>query len=180
MMWVAASGEISDLCQIDADRLGNAQAQTRPALDLQACRAGAKRQPRPRPASAELALVPAAGFRPTRQSRSQFRRLCLDVRAQHPDHRHGQGNLGPLPHPGDPLDFDCAFTNTVPVDAIRGAGEARALFLLDGWSTSPPRDRPHPADLRQLNLLKADEMPYAAAAATPTTRRTARACSRRR
>jgi carbon-monoxide dehydrogenase large subunit len=29
------------------------------------------------------------------------------------------------------IDFDCAFTNTVPVDAIRGAGKPEALFLLE-------------------------------------------------
>ena len=29
------------------------------------------------------------------------------------------------------LDFDCVFTNTVPVDAIRGAGKPEALFLLE-------------------------------------------------
>ena len=29
------------------------------------------------------------------------------------------------------VDFDCAFTNTVPVDAIRGAGKPEALFLLE-------------------------------------------------
>ena len=40
--------EISDLCRIDADRLGDAQAQARPALDLRARRAGAERQPRAR------------------------------------------------------------------------------------------------------------------------------------
>ena len=40
--------EISDLCRIDPDRLGDPQAQARPALDLRARRAGAERQPRPR------------------------------------------------------------------------------------------------------------------------------------
>jgi carbon-monoxide dehydrogenase large subunit len=60
------------------------------------------------------------------------------------------------------LDFDCAFTNTVPVDAIRGAGKPEALFLLErlvdiGPRTCPTRRR----------------------AATPTTRPTASSFSRR-
>ena len=62
------------------------------------------------------------------------------------------------------VDFDCAFTNTVPVDAIRGAGKPEALFLLerlvDLAAHETGRD---PADLRRLNLLGLDEMPYAAA-----------------
>ncbi len=41
------------------------------------------------------------------------------------------------------IDFDCAFTNTVPVDAIRGAGKPEALFLLERPRRSRrPRDRP--------------------------------------
>jgi carbon-monoxide dehydrogenase large subunit len=40
--------------------------------------------------------------------------------------------------------FDCAFTNTVPVDAIRGAGKPEALFLLERLiDIAAQRDRPH-------------------------------------
>ena len=62
------------------------------------------------------------------------------------------------------IDFDCAFTNTVPVDAIRGAGKPEALFLLerllDIAAHETGRTR---AELRRLNLLKAADMPYASA-----------------
>jgi carbon-monoxide dehydrogenase large subunit len=62
------------------------------------------------------------------------------------------------------IDFDCAFTNTVPVDAIRGAGKPEALFLLERLVDIAAHETGRtPAELRRLNLLKADEMPYAAA-----------------
>ena len=62
------------------------------------------------------------------------------------------------------IDFDCAFTNTVPVDAIRGAGKPEALFLLERLVDIAAHETGRtPADLRRLNLLRADEMPYAAA-----------------
>jgi carbon-monoxide dehydrogenase large subunit len=62
------------------------------------------------------------------------------------------------------IDFDCAFTNTVPVDAIRGAGKPEALFLLERLLDIAAHETGRtPAELRRLNLLKADDMPYAAA-----------------
>jgi carbon-monoxide dehydrogenase large subunit len=62
------------------------------------------------------------------------------------------------------IDFDCAFTNTVPVDAIRGAGKPEALFLLERLLDIAAHETGRtPAELRRLNLPKADEMPYAAA-----------------
>ena len=62
------------------------------------------------------------------------------------------------------IDFDCAFTNTVPVDAIRGAGKPEALFLLERLLDIAAHETGRtPADLRRLNLLMADDMPYAAA-----------------
>lgn len=62
------------------------------------------------------------------------------------------------------LDFDCAFTNTVPVDAIRGAGKPETLFLLERLIDAAAHETARsPIELRRLNLLRADEMPYAAA-----------------
>jgi aerobic carbon-monoxide dehydrogenase large subunit len=62
------------------------------------------------------------------------------------------------------IDFDCAFTNTVPVDAIRGAGKPEALFLLERLLDVAAHETGRtPAELRRLNLLKADDMPYSAA-----------------
>ncbi len=62
------------------------------------------------------------------------------------------------------LDFDCAFTNTVPVDAIRGAGKPEALFLLERLVDLAAQETGRSAiALRRLNLLKLEDMPYAAA-----------------
>jgi carbon-monoxide dehydrogenase large subunit len=62
------------------------------------------------------------------------------------------------------IDFDCAFTNTVPVDAIRGAGKPEALFLLERLVDIAAHETGRtPAELRRLNLLKARDMPYASA-----------------
>jgi carbon-monoxide dehydrogenase large subunit len=60
------------------------------------------------------------------------------------------------------LDFDCAFTNTVPVDAIRGAGKPEALFLLERLVDLAAQEtgRP-PIELRRLNLLTPADMPHA-------------------
>ena len=60
--------------------------------------------------------------------------------------------------------FDCAFTNTVPVDAIRGAGKPEALFLLERLIDIAAHETGRtPADLRRLNLLQPGDMPYKAA-----------------
>ncbi|MBS0219381.1 MAG: xanthine dehydrogenase family protein molybdopterin-binding subunit [Proteobacteria bacterium] len=62
------------------------------------------------------------------------------------------------------IDFDCAFTNTVPVDAIRGAGKPEALFLLERLVDLAAHETGRsPVELRRLNLLKREDMPYAAA-----------------
>ena len=62
------------------------------------------------------------------------------------------------------IDFDCVFSNTVPVDAIRGAGKPEALFLLERLVDLAAHETGRTSvELRRLNLLRADEMPYAAA-----------------
>jgi carbon-monoxide dehydrogenase large subunit len=62
------------------------------------------------------------------------------------------------------IDFDCAFTNTVPVDAIRGAGKPEALFLLERLVDLAAHETGRtPADLRRLNFLTQADMPYTAA-----------------
>ncbi|MBU8876184.1 xanthine dehydrogenase family protein molybdopterin-binding subunit [Reyranella sp. MMS21-HV4-11] len=62
------------------------------------------------------------------------------------------------------VDFDCVFTNTVPVDAIRGAGKPEALFLLERLVDLAAHETGRtPVELRRINLLRFDEMPYAAA-----------------
>ncbi len=67
--------------------------------------------------------------------------------------------------PAIDIEFDCAFTNTVPVDAIRGAGKPEALFLLERLIDVAARETGRsPADLRRLNLLAPADMPYKTAA----------------
>ena len=79
------------------------------------------------------------------------------------------------------IDFDCAFTNTVPVDAIRGAGKPEALFLLERLVDIAAHETGRtPAELRRLNLLSRPTCPTRRRAATPTTPPTACGCSRRR
>ncbi|MEI6203210.1 MAG: molybdopterin cofactor-binding domain-containing protein, partial [Enhydrobacter sp.] len=63
--------------------------------------------------------------------------------------------------PAISLDFDCAFTNTVPVDAIRGAGKPEALFLLERLVDLAAQETGRsPIELRRLNMLKPSELPY--------------------
>jgi carbon-monoxide dehydrogenase large subunit len=62
------------------------------------------------------------------------------------------------------LDFDCAFTNTVPCDAIRGAGKPEALFLLERLVDIAAHETGRsPVELRRLNLLRPEDMPYVTA-----------------
>jgi carbon-monoxide dehydrogenase large subunit len=63
--------------------------------------------------------------------------------------------------PAIDIEFDCAFTNTVPVDAIRGAGKPEALFLLERLIDCAAHETGRtPAELRRLNFLLAADMPY--------------------
>ncbi|WP_035728515.1 xanthine dehydrogenase family protein molybdopterin-binding subunit [Bradyrhizobium murdochi] len=62
------------------------------------------------------------------------------------------------------VDFDCAFTNTVPVDAMRGAGKPETLFLLERLVDIAAHETSRsPIELRRLNLLNPEDMPYATA-----------------
>ncbi|MBU8536310.1 xanthine dehydrogenase family protein molybdopterin-binding subunit [Falsiroseomonas tokyonensis] len=55
----------------------------------------------------------------------------------------------------------CAFTNTAPVDAVRGAGKPEALVLLERLVDVAARDSGRdPVALRRLNLLPRDAYPY--------------------
>ena len=59
------------------------------------------------------------------------------------------------------IDFDCAFTNTVPVDAIRGAGKPETILLLERFVDLAAQETGRsPIELRRLNLLTSADMPY--------------------
>jgi aerobic carbon-monoxide dehydrogenase large subunit len=63
--------------------------------------------------------------------------------------------------PAAQLTVTCAFSNTVPVDAYRGAGKPEALFLLERLIDVAARATGHdPTDLRRRNLIPAAAMPY--------------------
>ena len=54
-----------------------------------------------------------------------------------------------------------AFTNTVPVDAVRGAGKPETLVLMEGLVDAAARETGRdPVALRRLNLVPADALPY--------------------
>ncbi len=53
------------------------------------------------------------------------------------------------------------FTNTVPVDALRGAGRPEATFLLERLMDLAANEMGYdPAELRRMNFIGADQFPY--------------------
>ena len=63
--------------------------------------------------------------------------------------------------PAAQLTVTCAFTNTVPVDAYRGAGKPEAMFLLERLIDVAARTTGiDPIALRRRNLIPAAAMPY--------------------
>ena len=53
------------------------------------------------------------------------------------------------------------FTNTVPVDALRGAGRPEATYLLERLMTLAAQEMGHdPAELRRINFIQPDQFPY--------------------
>ncbi|MBM3526266.1 MAG: xanthine dehydrogenase family protein molybdopterin-binding subunit, partial [Alphaproteobacteria bacterium] len=58
----------------------------------------------------------------------------------------------------------CAFSNTAPVDAVRGAGKPEALVLVERVVDVAARETGRdPVALRRLNLVKSDAFPYTTA-----------------
>lgn len=59
------------------------------------------------------------------------------------------------------VDMKCAFSNTVPVDAFRGAGKPEAHFLLERLvDTAAAETGRDPVALRRLNMLRPSDLPY--------------------
>lgn len=53
------------------------------------------------------------------------------------------------------------FTNTVPVDAYRGAGRPECTYLLERLVTKAARETGiDPVELRKMNMIQADQYPY--------------------
>lgn len=59
----------------------------------------------------------------------------------------------------------CVFTNTVPVDAYRGAGRPEAAYVIERLMDKAAAElKTDPAELRRRNFIKASQMPYTFAA----------------
>jgi carbon-monoxide dehydrogenase large subunit len=59
------------------------------------------------------------------------------------------------------VEVKSAFTNTVPVDAYRGAGRPEATYLLERVVEQAARElKIDPAELRRKNLIQANQFPY--------------------
>jgi carbon-monoxide dehydrogenase large subunit len=63
--------------------------------------------------------------------------------------------------PAAHIHLRCAFSNTAPVDAVRGAGKPEALVLVERLVDVAARETGRdPVALRRLNLVKRDAFPY--------------------
>ena len=62
------------------------------------------------------------------------------------------------------LQVEGFYTNTVPVDAYRGAGRPEAIYVLERLMDRAARELGlDPAELRRLNFIRPDQFPYTAA-----------------
>jgi len=68
---------------------------------------------------------------------------------------------GPYRIPAISAEVRCVFTNTVPVDAYRGAGRPEASYFLERTVDAAAHDLGlDPAELRRRNFIRPDEMPW--------------------
>jgi carbon-monoxide dehydrogenase large subunit len=78
-----------------------------------------------------------------------------------PTYLHGTLLSGPYVIPAIYAEVKAIFTNTVPVDAVRGAGRPEATYLLERLVDKAARevgiDR---VEIRRKNLIKPDQFPY--------------------
>ncbi|MEO7732957.1 MAG: molybdopterin cofactor-binding domain-containing protein, partial [Kofleriaceae bacterium] len=68
---------------------------------------------------------------------------------------------GPYDFPAIYAEVKAVFTNTVAVDAYRGAGRPEAAYLLERLVDKAARElKIDPIELRRKNLIRADQFPY--------------------
>jgi len=68
---------------------------------------------------------------------------------------------GPYRIPTISAEVRCVFTNTVPVDAYRGAGRPEASYFLERTVDAAARELGlDPTELRRRNFIRPDEMPW--------------------
>lgn len=78
-----------------------------------------------------------------------------------PTFLHGTLLAGQYTTPVIYINVKAVFTNTVPVDAYRGAGRPEASYLLERLVDIAAREtRRDPANLRRFNFIKPDQFPY--------------------
>jgi len=78
-----------------------------------------------------------------------------------PTYLHGTLLAGQYTTPAIYINVKAIFTNTVPVDAYRGAGRPEATFLLERLvDTAAKETGRDPAMLRRLNFIQPDKFPY--------------------
>jgi carbon-monoxide dehydrogenase large subunit len=63
--------------------------------------------------------------------------------------------------PAIAMEVRAVYTNTVPVDAYRGAGRPESIYFLERVIDVAARELGvHPAELRRRNLIRLDQLPY--------------------
>ena len=78
-----------------------------------------------------------------------------------PTYLHGTLMAGPYATPQIYVNVKAVFTNTVPVDAYRGAGRPEATFQLERVIDKAAREMGiDPVEIRRKNFIKPDQFPY--------------------
>ena len=78
-----------------------------------------------------------------------------------PTYLHGTLMAGPYATPHVYVNVKAVFTNTVPVDAYRGAGRPEATFQLERVIDKAAREMGiDPWEMRRMNFIKPDQFPY--------------------
>ena len=111
---------------------------------------------------AELALDADGKFRGLRvQTLANMGAYLSTFAPAIPTYLHGTLLSGPYVIPAIYAEVKAIFTNTVPVDAVRGAGRPEATYLLERLVDKAARelgiDR---VEIRRRNLIRSDQFPY--------------------
>ncbi len=78
-----------------------------------------------------------------------------------PTYLHGTLMAGPYATPLIYVNVRTVFTNTVPVDAYRGAGRPEATFQLERVIDKAAREMGiDPTEMRRMNFIRPDQFPY--------------------
>ena len=78
-----------------------------------------------------------------------------------PTYLHGPAAGGPYRTPLAYVNVKAVFTNTVPVDAYRGAGRPEGTYQLERLVDKAAREMGiDPVEIRRKNFVKPEEFPY--------------------